>query len=304
MTPHDPPGLIKTWHELSGQEREAEQAFLAESNRLAAQNTLPRRAFYDAMVARTPLFTEVSLEQVDRDGVRGWWIRPSNVQDGRVILFLHGGGYGLGSAEAYCGLASQLAGRSGLAVFAADYPLAPEHPFPAAYDAGLSALRWISHRDGRQVALAGDSAGGGLALALLADSAFRPAIASVAVFSPWTDLALTGPSFSSPDTRDPIFKPETVTGLAANYLAGADPRDRKASPLYGVPDSLPPLLIQVGTDELLLDDARRYADLAAQKGGEVQLHTYEGLHHVFQRAVPVVPSAGRALDHAAAFLRR
>ena len=156
-----------------------------------------------------------------------------------------------------------------------------------------------------QVALVGDSAGGGLALSVLADAATTsPAIAAVAVFSPWLDLAMTGASFASPDIHDPIFQPEMLAGPAGAYLAGADPKDGRASPLYAVPEVLPPLLIQVGADEILLDDARRYAQAAADKGGEVRLDIFEGLHHVFQSATRDLPTARRALDEVAAFLTR
>ena len=186
----------------------------------------------------------------------------------RAILFLHGGGYSLGTATAYRGLASQIAARSGVAVFVADYPLAPEAPFPAAYDAGLRAFDWIARDAARRVALAGDSAGGGLALALLGHSDnVATRAAAIATFSPWTDLALAGASFNDPRTVDPIFNRETVSTLAAKLiLSGADARDGRASPLYRISPQLPPTLIQVGTHELLLDDARRYATEAERLG--------------------------------------
>ena len=183
----------------------------------------------------------------------------------------------LGSAEAYRGLVSQIVVRVGVAAFVFDYPLAPETPFPAAYNKGLTVLQWLKTQNFSQIALIGDSAGGGLALATLAatqsefiqtadsPNLYPPPVSAVVVFSPWTDLALTGPSFTSPDMRDPIFKPERIARAAAAYLGNVDPKDGRASPLYRIPDILPPLLIQVGTEELLLDDARRYA---AFGGGE------------------------------------
>jgi len=213
--------------------------------------------------------------------------------------------YVLGSAKAYRGLASQVAARAGVAAFVADYPLAPEHVFPAAPKAAAALRRWLGAQEVSQIALVGDSAGGGLALSVLSDATTTsPAIAAVCVFSPWLDLALTGASFVSPDSHDPIFKPEMLAGPAMAYLAGADPKDGWASPLYAVPEVLPPLLIQVGGDEILLDDARRYAQAAAEKGGEVQLDVFEGLHHVFQGSTRDLPSARRALDEVAEFLNR
>ncbi|SOE92277.1 Acetyl esterase/lipase [Burkholderia sp. D7] len=297
---------IETRHVLSDDEREIEQAVLAEIHQLFSNPTGNQRETYDAMIAGTPIADGVTLEAVDRDGVSGWWVRPAGALANRAILFLHGGGYMLGSAKAYRGLASQVAVRAGVAAFVADYPLAPEHVFPAASEAAAAVRRWLGRQGVSQVALVGDSAGGGLALSVLGDTATTsPEIAAIAVFSPWLDLAMTGASVTSPDIRDPIFfQPEMLGGPAGAYLAGADPKDGRASPLYAVPEVLPPLLIQVGSDEILLDDARRYAQAAADKGGEVQLEIYEGLHHVFQGATRGLPAARRALDAVATFLSR
>jgi monoterpene epsilon-lactone hydrolase len=297
---------IETRHVLSDDEREIEQAVLAEIHQLFSNPTGNQRETYDTMIAGTPIADGVTLEAVDRDGVSGWWVRPAGAPANRAILFLHGGGYVLGSAKAYRGLASQVAVRAGVAAFVADYPLAPEHVFPAASEAAAAVRRWLGRQGVSQVALVGDSAGGGLALSVLGDTATTsPEIAAIAVFSPWLDLAMTGASVTSPDIRDPIFfQPEMLGGPAGAYLAGADPKDGRASPLYAVPEVLPPLLIQVGSDEILLDDARRYAQAAADKGGEVQLEIYEGLHHVFQGATRGLPAARRALDAVATFLSR
>ena len=304
-TTSTPTNSVETRHVLSGAERQIEQTVLAEIHGLFANPTGNQRETYDTMISRTPIVDGVTLEAIDRDGIRGWWVRPTGAPGDRAILFLHGGAYMLGSAEAYRGLASQVAVRTGVAAFVADYPLAPEHVFPAAPEAAAAVRRWLSSQGVSQVALVGDSAGGALALSLLGDAATTsPSIAAVAVFSPWLDLAMTGASFGSPDIHDPIFQPETLAGPALAYLAGADPKDGRASPLYAVPEVLPPLLIQVGSDEILLDDARRYAQAAADKGGEVRLDIFEGLHHVFQSATKDLPSARRALDTVATFLNR
>ena len=305
MTKSSNTGLVETRHVLSEEERQIEKSILAAIGRHFASFAGSRRETYDAMIAQTPIADGVTLEAVDENDVRGWWVRPAGARAGRAILFLHGGAYMLGSAEAYRGFISQIAVRAGVAAFVADYPLAPEHPFPAAFDAAVAARRWLASQGITRIALVGDSAGGALALAALDDpEASAPQVAAVVVFSPWIDLALTGPSFTSPDTHDPIFQREVLSGAATAYLGGADPRDGRVSPLYAVPKNLPPLAIQVGADELLLDDSRRYAALAAQKGGEVRLDVFEGLHHVFQRSTQELPNARRALDAAAAFLSR
>lgn len=261
-----------------------------------------RRAAYAAMARRTPMATGIACEHLAKP-VRGWWLRPREARQDRAILFIHGGGYHLGDAEAYCGFASQLAVRTGCAVLCIDYPLAPEHPFPAAYDAARHALEWMGLQGIEQVSLTGDSAGGGLVLALLNDPADRPGIASALAFSPWTDLALTGRSLNEPATRDPIFSRAALAQLADGYLAGADPRDPRASPLYGLPDRLPPLAIQVGSEELLLDDARRYARMASHRSSHARLDIFDGMHHVFQRDVEGLAMARLALDLAARFIQ-
>lgn len=295
--------LIETRHSLSAEERRTEQAVLAGIGKHFANFVGSRREAYDTMVAQTPIAEGVTLESVEMDHVRGWWVRPIGAPTDRAILFLHGGAYMLGSAEAYRGFVSQIAIRVGAAAFALDYPLAPEHPFPAAYEAAVAALSWLGTQGIAQTAVIGDSCGAGLALATLARPAGSlPPVVAAILFSPWTDLALTGPSFTSPETHDPIFQRNVLMGAATAYLGAADPRDGRASPFYDIPDMLPPLAIQVGTDELLLDDARRYAAQAAEKGTEVRLDVFEGLHHVFQRSTRDLPSARRALDAAAGFL--
>lgn len=303
MTPSTISSTFETRHALPADERPIEQAMLARIGQLFASFVGTRREAYDAMTAATPIAAGVTFERVDDVDANGVWARPAGAPADRAILFIHGGAYMLGSAQAYRGFVSQIAARAGVAVFSLDYPLAPEQPFPAAYDAAVAARRWLGTQGVAQIALVGDSCGAGLVLATLgAPVTGSPAVAAVAVFSPWTDLALTGPSITRPETHDPIFQPAILQGAAKAYLGAADPMDPRASPFHGVPDRLPPLLVQVGTDELLLDDARRYAARAAERGGVVRLDVFEGLHHVFQRGAPELPSAGRALDDAAAFI--
>jgi acetyl esterase/lipase len=295
--------LVVTTHPLSDADRLAEESVLAGIRRHFAGFAGTPRETYDAMSAWTPCAAGVGFEAVSDGTVQGCWVRPSEAPRDRAILFVHGGAYALGSSQGYRGLASQIAQRAGVAVFSLEYPLAPEQPFPAAYDATRAALQWLGRQGIAQVALAGDSCGGGLVLSTLgAPVPDAPTVASIVVFSPWVDLALTGASFNDPATHDPIFKPPMLAGAAANYLRGVEARDERASPLFGQPRSLPPLAIQVGSAELLLDDSRSYAAMAAQRGGEVRLDIFEGLHHVFQRAVVELPPARLALDNAADFM--
>lgn len=290
---------------ISDADREAAKAIVAAVLEFQAGLTPETnlRAAVDGFVSRTPMADGVALAGVDQAGIRGWWVRPANAAAKRVILYLHGGGYTVGSAKAYRGFASQLATRAGLATFVLDYPLAPEAPFPAAYDAVIAALRWLAAQGLDRVALVGDSAGGGLALAAIAEpAAISAQIGAVIVFSPWTDLALTGESLSIKTTEDPMITAEATAYVAAQYLAGADPKDGRASPLYRIPEAPPPIYIQVGANEHLLDDSRRYAALARERGGMVRLDIWEGLAHIFQTNVATLENARLALDDAAHFL--
>lgn len=260
------------------------------------------RAVYDRFVEATPVRANVSIQRTDGDLAPGIWVRPDSAPPDIAVLFLHGGGYGLGSAPAYAGLVSQLAAEAGVSAFTLEYPLAPESQLPGALDLAVETLAQLC-RDHRTVAIAGDSAGGGLALAT-ATQARRGGldIAAVAVFSPWTDLSLSGASVGEYAIGDPLLDPAYLRASAAAYLGSAAVDDPRGSPLFDVPGDLPPVLIQVGSDEVLLDDSRRYADAVDQAGGVVRLEIWQGMHHVFQFNVAELVSARRALQNAGQFL--
>src|SRR5450432_389724 len=190
------------------------------------------RTVYDTFISATPFAEGVSSEQVETTSVRGWWVRPSVAERDGVILYLHGGGYVAGSAKAYRGLASQLASRTRRPVFVLDYPLAPEATVPAAPNAVMAAYEWLRANGSARIALAGDSAGGGLSLVTLARLAHgsRPsaAIAGV-VFSPWVDLAFTGASMKDARIEDPLLSYEALQNSARMYLGAVDPRNSLAS---------------------------------------------------------------------------
>jgi len=244
---------------LSAADRDRERELRARFAQFWRTATGDRRTMYDTFTAATPFAEGVSSEKVETASVRGWWVRPSVAERDGAILYLHGGGYIAGSAKAYRGLASQLASRTRRPVFVLDYPLAPEATLPAAPDAVMAAFEWLRASGSERIALVGDSAGGGLALATLARLVHtsRPsaAIAGV-VFSPMVDLAFTGASMRDAHIEDPLLTYEALQAAARMYLGGADSRDPLASPLFGDLSRLPPLLIQVGTDERLLDERR------------------------------------------------
>ena len=291
---------------LAADERDRETALRARFGQFWSTAAGDPRTVYDRFISESaPIPDGVTSERIDTPSVRGWWVRPPVVEHDGVIVYLHGGSYIAGSAKAYRGLASQLARRTRRSVLVLDYPLAPEATVPAASDAVIAAYEWLRANGSDRIAFAGDSAGGGLALVTVARLAHGPrpssAVAGV-VFSPWVDLAFTGASMKDPRIEDPLLSYEALQNAARMYLGKIDSRDALASPLFGDLSGLPPLLIQVGTDERLLDDARQYADRAALAGTKVRLEVWEGMHHVFQINVADLRSSGVSLDRAAAFL--
>jgi len=291
--------------DISAEERARESALRDRFAQFWSTASGEPRAIYDAFIAASPLADGVSLEPVDAGSVQGWWVRPARAEPGRAILFLHGGGYGLGSAKAYRGFVSQIVSRTGVPALVIDYPLAPEATLPAAPTAAVTAWRWLAAQGFGRIAVFGDSAGGGLTLVTLAElTRLAPVAASVAgvVFSPWADLAFTGASMTDPAVEDPLIGHDYLRECARKYLGARAATDPLASPLLGDLRGLPPLLIQVGTDERLLDDSRQYADRAAQAGVPVTLEVWQGMHHVFQLDVAHLDSSRAALDRAARFL--
>ena len=223
---------------------------------------------------------------------------PASHRD-RYLLYLHGGGYRAGAIICYRHLTWRIASAARACVLAIDYRLAPEHPFPAALDDAISAYRWMvaEGADPRGCAFIGDSAGGGLALAMLLrlrDEGFQTPAAAIAI-SPWTDLALTGASLHRNARSDPMLNAGDLPMLAAEYLNGADPRNPYASPLYGDPVGLPPVLIQVGSDEILHDDAVRMAERLRSAKCRVELEIWPRMPHAWHLFVPVLPEAHRAI---------
>jgi acetyl esterase/lipase len=233
-------------------------------------------------------------------GVAGEWAEGTAPVVG-TMLYLHGGGYMACSPQTHRAITGSFANR-GFRVFTPDYRLAPEHPFPAAVDDALAVYRAMVNVGSAPV-VAGDSAGGGLALALLlaAKEAGLPMPPAAMVFSPWTDLAITGGTVTTNLKRDSMLAGNTMADGAGMYLNGADPKNPLASPLYGELSGLPPLLIHVGEAEILRDDAVRFADRAEQAGVPVDLSVWNNMPHVWHLFQFMLPEARLALDQAAAF---
>ena len=266
-----------------------------------------RRAAFAPAGRLHPVPEDVLVEEVTAGGVPAHWLTAPGADPGRVLLFLHGGGYELGSLRSDGELAARLGRAAGMRVLFPEYRLAPEHPFPAAIDDVLAAWRWLrtgQHLDAPSLAVAGDSAGGGLAVALLVATrdAGQAVPAAAALMSPTVDLTSSGASMTERAGQDPFSTPAMLRQLAAGYLAGADPRTPLASPLFAALSGLPPLLILVGTADLLLSDSERLAAAATQAGVDVTLQIGEGLPHVYPIMLGT-PEAAQATEQIGTFLR-
>jgi acetyl esterase/lipase len=264
------------------------------------------RAKLEALAGKFESKIDVQHTPVTASGVPAEWLAPPNALAGYVILYLHGGGYTGGSVRSHRSLAANVARAARAKVLVVDYRLAPEHPFPAAVDDAVAAYRWLLTNNvaPHQIVVAGDSAGGGLALATLV--ALRdedePLPAAGVCLSPWTDLAATGESWHTKAKADLILDPGALLKGAQLYLGGVDPRTPLASPLYADLTELPPLLIQVATNEILLSDSTRLAEKARAAGVDVTLEIWPGLLHVWQFAGSAIPEAQRAIDRIGAFI--
>jgi monoterpene epsilon-lactone hydrolase len=266
-----------------------------------------RRATFAPAGRPHPVPDDVSVTDVTASGVPAHWLTAPGTDAGRVLLFLHGGGFEFGSVRSDGELAARLGQAGGMRVLFPEYRLAPEHHFPAAIDDVVAAWRWLrtdQGLDARSIAVAGDSAGGGLAVALLVAirDAGEPLPAAAVLMSPTVDLTSSGASMTERVDQDPLSTPDMLRQFAADYLAGADPRTPLASPLFASLAGLPPLLVLVGTADLLLSDSERLAAAAAEAGVDVALQIGEGLPHVYPIMLGT-PEAAEATENIGKFLR-
>lgn len=272
-----------------------------------ATTTEEARAALDALFGGYPLPDDTQVMPVRVGNLAAEWIHVGAADPDRAILYLHGGAYVRGSLRSHRPLAARISEAAGIRVLLLEYRLAPEHPFPAALKDALTAYRWLlaGGTAPEHVALAGDSAGGGLAIATLLAlrDAGQPLPSGAAVMSPWTDLAATGTSPVQRADLDPWLTPERLEASGSTYLNGADAADPLASPVYADLHGLPPLLVQVGTDEIIYDDSTRLAERAEAAGTAVTLRIWEGMWHVFQAFGHEVPEGRQAIGEIGAFVR-
>ncbi|MCE2389967.1 MAG: alpha/beta hydrolase [Proteobacteria bacterium] len=275
-------------------------------NPLASLDVFEMRAGMQAMEGQFQPPDDVRYESVSAGGVPAEWTVAEDSDATRAVVYLHGGGYTIGGLGSHRPLCTQLALAGRIPVLNVDYRLAPENPFPAAVEDAVAAYRYVLGRgvSPASVAIGGDSAGGGLTLATLAalSQAGDPLPGAGVCISPWTDLTLTAETISSKAEEDPMVSGPLLEVMRDHYLGGADPASPTASPLFADPSGWPPLLIQVGTAEILLDDARRMAERASAAGVEVAYEPWEEMIHVWHTLAPMLPEATQAIERVAGFL--
>jgi epsilon-lactone hydrolase len=291
---------------VSREQRETLDAILRQSAFPPGSDVSEQRRLLRELLTAQPLPAEVIVTSGDLGGVRTAEITVDGLEPRSVVLYFHGGVYVMGDAALAADLASQVGRRTRAKVISVEYRLAPEHPYPAAVDDALAAYEALL-RGGTapsDVAFAGESAGGGLAIATLVNARDHglPLPAAAFVMSPYADLTLAGATLKIKREADPLLSPEALQARVADYAAGQDPALGLMSPIFADLSGLPPLIIQGGTHEVLLDDALRLARQAATADVEVTLDITPGVPHVFQAYYPILDEAVAALDRAGQFL--
>jgi monoterpene epsilon-lactone hydrolase len=265
-----------------------------------------RRKRLDALGAQYPLPPDVRVEPVDANGVAAEWTTTPEADPTRAILFLHGGGYISGSIDSHRHMIAQAGREARARTLALGYRLAPEHPFPAALDDAIAGYRFLLSQGfaPETIAVAGESAGGGLAVATLVSlhDAGEPLPACAWLSSPWVDLTMTGASIRTKAAVDPLLSEPYLAELAKAYLNGTDPLNPLASPLHADLRGLPPMLIQVGSAEILLDDAVRLAGAAGAADVRVTLGVWPDMIHAWHLFYQQVAAGRRALAAVGAFI--
>jgi monoterpene epsilon-lactone hydrolase len=268
-----------------------------------------QRAQMEVGFTQFKLPTDVCCDPVDAGGVPAEWITTPGVNTERVIYYLHGGGYAIGSINTHREMVSRLSRAASARILIIDYRLAPENPFPAAVDDSIAAYRWLLSVgvDPARLVIAGESAGGGLTLATLVSlrDAGEPLPQAAVCLSPWVDLELIGePGAAYAEEMDPLVNRDVGLMWAKAYLGDTAPRTPLASPLYADLTGLPPLLIQAGTAEGLFDDARRLADRARIAGLDVTLEPWEDMFHMWHFFAAMLPEGQQAIDRIGEFIHK
>jgi monoterpene epsilon-lactone hydrolase len=292
---------------MAGRGMEALRAHLAKQPALGSLSVAEQRAQYERAERAFPVPGDIEIERVTARGVPAEWLSVRGERPDAAVLYLHGGGYVIGSPRSHRHLAAAIATAANAAALVPEYRLAPEHPFPAAVDDAVAAYRWLLDKNvaPERIVIAGDSAGGGLTVATVLALRDRrlPKPAAGVCISPWVDLTCSLPSHATRKAVDPIVTREAVGEMAQWYLGGADAKTPLASPLFADLSSLPPLLIQVGDHEVLLDDSVQLAERAGAAGVNVSLDVWPGMIHVWHWFFPMLDEGQQAIDRIGDFIR-
>lgn len=268
-----------------------------------------RQPFADAVERNTPMPADVDIADADMGGVPALMFTPQDATPGRRMLYIHGGGYISGSAKGYRTLPAQFAKRLGVQVWAPDYRMAPENPFPAALDDVVTAYSWLTEQDGdgKRIVVAGDSAGGAMTISVMvrARNAGLPMPAAGVAISPWADLEMRSPSYFNRDGVDPVASRAILQIMARAALGPKGlPQNPEASPVNADVRGLPPILVQAGEDEVMLSDAMRLATHLGDSRVRTTLEVWPGMFHVWHWFSDILPEADEAFDTAVSFLDR
>jgi acetyl esterase/lipase len=299
----------RTDHPLTVSDRAAMAALrMATAPNKGKLRGVAARPMFNDIIGHTSQPKAVSVHEDRVGGVPGWWCEPADAVADRVVLHIHGGWFNWGSAEAFRNLVGHIAQSATARAFIPDYRLAPEHAFPAAPTDVTACLDGLLERGANAVAVTGDSAGGNLALLALSHLATRPqevadCVVGAMVFSPVTDLTLSGKSWSSRADADPFFVRDQVQGLVEAYLAGHDPADPAISPLSADPAGFPPVRAHVGDAEVLLDDSLRWVERAVAAGVDARVHVWDGMPHGFLGSPGQLQAADAAFQLVGSFLQ-
>jgi monoterpene epsilon-lactone hydrolase len=281
-------------------------AILRQGGLDTAGDVVPLRAAFNELMAQAPLAPDVQQRAVETGGVAGVEVTIQGTRADNVILYFHGGVYVIGTASASVPLVSELVRRTGIKAITLDYRLGPEHPYPAAVEDARAAYEGLLAQGiaPDQIALAGESAGGGLAVATLLAlrEAGTPLPSCAFLMSPYADLTLSGETLTARQELDPVLTPDGLRVRVPDYVGGAAAADPHISPIFGDLSGLPPLLIQAGSHEILLSDALRLAARAALSDVPVILEVTPGVPHVFQGFAGFLDEARAALDRASDFV--
>ena len=267
-----------------------------------------RRRSFERMTDGFSIDVPARYSRLNAGGVTAEWVTAEEASDSRVVLYFHGGGYIIGSPRTHRAMMAHLSRDAASRVLALDYRLAPEHPFPAPVEDSVAAYRWLLAEgfDPARIALGGDSAGGGLTVAALVQIRYLglPMPAAGVCVSPWVDMEGLGDSMETRAEADPMVNKENLMVSAKTYLGGADPRAPLAAPLYADLRGLPPILIQVGDAEVLLDDSTRLVGIAREAGVEVEMDVWDDMIHVWHIFAPILPEGKQAIKQAGDFIKK